>query len=132
MEFAWRRGTLPAINNLVDTYNLVSLQSRFSLGAHDLERLTLPVSLQIFAEDQPFIPLGADQSETVQAGEFGYVDASEQIICRLDVRQAEFSKVTGDTTDAILIIEGTNRHTEVRLQEVRDRCLQFIPAQSQS
>ena len=35
LESAWKRGKLPEVNNLVDAYNLVSLRTRCSLGAHD-------------------------------------------------------------------------------------------------
>ena len=39
VQLALKRGAIPAINNLVDTYNLVSLRWNCSLGAHDLDRL---------------------------------------------------------------------------------------------
>src|SRR5260370_10147 len=47
LSFAYRRGDLPAINNLVDAYNLVSVRSSCSLGAHDLDRISLPVWLRL-------------------------------------------------------------------------------------
>src|SRR5438067_152258 len=37
LNIALKRGDLPAINNFVDAYNLVSLRSLCSLGAHDLD-----------------------------------------------------------------------------------------------
>src|SRR3954451_12211637 len=47
LTFALKRGDLPAINSLVDAYNLVSVRSLCSLGAHDIDRITLPVSLHM-------------------------------------------------------------------------------------
>ena len=108
IQFARRRETLPAINNLVDTYNLLSLQSFASLGAHDLDRIALPVRLERFRRPEAFVPLGTDQPQSVAAGEFGYVDRAERVLCRLDSLQAEFSKVTAATQRAILIIEATD------------------------
>ena len=46
LSCALRRGSLPVVNALVDAYNLVSIRSGCSLGAHDLDKLLLPVSLR--------------------------------------------------------------------------------------
>src|SRR5438093_1577243 len=97
MSFALKRGDLPAINNLVDAYNLVSIRSICSLGAHDLDRIMLPVSLRLLDGSESFTPLGSDEQIPVTRGEFGYVDAANRLLCRLDVLQADFSKVTEAT-----------------------------------
>src|SRR5262245_47185355 len=47
LTFAFKRGDLPTINNLVDVYNLVSIRTSCSLGAHDLDKIALPVSLRL-------------------------------------------------------------------------------------
>jgi DNA/RNA-binding domain of Phe-tRNA-synthetase-like protein len=68
------------------------------------------VALRVLTGAESFAPLGRDTPAAVTAGEFGYVDAADRVLCRLDVLQAEFSKVTTDTTNALLIIEGTAAH----------------------
>ena len=108
LQYARSKLTLPAINSLVDCYNLVSLQSLCSLGAHDLDRVALPVRLQQFTSEKTFISLGNPEPQTVLCGEFGYVDQQERVLCRLDSLQADFSKVTAATRNAILIIEATD------------------------
>lgn len=110
LTFALRRGDLPAINGMVDAYNLVSVRWSLSLGAHDLERIVLPVSLRLLSGQEPFTPLGRDVPVPVAAGEYGYVDARGRVLCRLDILQADFSKVTSATVHALLIIEGTAAH----------------------
>lgn len=117
-EFAWKLGTLPAINNLVDAYNLMSLRTRCSLGAHDLGHAAAPVELRLFRGTESFRPLGFDGPRQVRAGEFGYVDAQERVICRLDSLQADFSRITANTTDALLIIESTTAQTREQLDSV--------------
>jgi DNA/RNA-binding domain of Phe-tRNA-synthetase-like protein len=107
---AHKRGDLPAINNLVDAYNLVSVRRLLSLGAHDVDRLAPPVSLRLMTGDESFTPLGQTAPEPVVRGEYGYVDDAKRVFCRLDVLQADFSKVTTGTTSALLIVEGTHRH----------------------
>jgi DNA/RNA-binding domain of Phe-tRNA-synthetase-like protein len=126
LQMALKRGTLPAINNLVDAYNLVSVRTRCSLGAHDLDRISLPVALRMFTGDEQFTPLGTSQPVNVSANEFGYVDADRRVLCRLDVLQAEFSKVTLETKNALLIIEGTADHAPEVLAATFDDCASTI------
>jgi DNA/RNA-binding domain of Phe-tRNA-synthetase-like protein len=111
LTLALKRGDLPAINSLVDAYNLVSVRSSCSLGAHDLDRIASPVTLRLLTGGEAFTPLGADAPAAVVPGEYGYVDAGDRLLCRLDVLQAEFSKVTAATRNALLIVEGTTAHT---------------------
>ncbi len=110
LTFALKRGDLPAINSLVDAYNLVSIRTLCSLGAHDLDALTPPVTLRILTGGESFTPLGSSAAVPVTPGEFGYVDAASRVLCRLDVLQTDFSKVTTATRNALLIIEGTTAH----------------------
>jgi DNA/RNA-binding domain of Phe-tRNA-synthetase-like protein len=117
MTFAYKHGNLPAINNLVDAYNLVSVRSSCSLGAHDLDRISLPVTLRLLDGSESFTPLGTDRPVPVTAGEYGYVDASNRLLCRLDVLQADFSKVTEATVNALLIVEGTIAHSAQDLRK---------------
>lgn len=107
LTMALKRGDLPAINSLVDAYNLISIHSRCSLGAHDLDRLALPVTLRLLTGRESFVPLGSTGVVPVTAGEYGYVDGLDRVLCRLDLLQAEFSKVTEQAVNVVLIIEGT-------------------------
>ena len=107
LEYALKHGTLPSINNLVDAYNLVSLQTLCSLGAHDAEQLSSPVELRILSGDETFRPLGSPDPQPVVAGEFGYVDATGRLLCRLDSLQADFSKVSETASEVLVIVEST-------------------------
>ena len=126
LSFAHKRGDLPAINNLVDAYNLVSVRSSCSLGAHDLDRITLPVALRLLDGSETFTPLGTDRPAPVTAGEYGYVDASNRLLCRLDVLQADFSKVTEATVNALLIVEGTVAHSAQDLRNAFAEVIELV------
>lgn len=121
--YALKRGDLPAVNSLVDAYNLVSVRSCCSLGAHDLDRIALPVTLRLLTGQESFTPLGGEAAVPVAAGEYGYVDAQNRVLCRLDILQAEFSKVTPQTTQVLLIIEGTATHAT---EQLRQTCADVI------
>src|SRR5262249_28840347 len=107
LGYVLKRGDLPRINSLVDAYNLVSVRTLCSLGAHDLDRFAPPATLRLLTGSESFTPLGSDKPVSVTPGEFGYVDAMNRVLCRLDVLQAEFSKVTMHTVNALLIVEAT-------------------------
>jgi len=126
LSLALKRGALPAINNLVDAYNLISIRSLCSLGAHDLDRITPPVALRLLTGQETFTPLGQDRAMPIAAGEFGYVDARDRVLCWLDVLQAEFSKVNPATVDALLIVEGTTAHSAENLQQAMAAAIEMI------
>jgi DNA/RNA-binding domain of Phe-tRNA-synthetase-like protein len=115
LTFALKRGDLAAVNALVDAYNLVSVRTLCSLGAHDMDAFTPPVTLRLLTGRESFTPLGRSAPEAVVPGEFGYVDGAGRLLCRLDVLQADFSKVTERTVSALLIVEGTVDHPPDRL-----------------
>jgi DNA/RNA-binding domain of Phe-tRNA-synthetase-like protein len=75
------------------------------------------VSLRLLTGGEPFTPLGAAAPAAVVPGEYGYVDALGRVLCRLDVLQADFSKVTAATVNALLIVEGTAAHDADRLRQ---------------
>ena len=125
-ELAWKRGDLPAINRLVDAYNLVSVRWLLSLGAHDLRAVSLPIRLTIVPGEMTFTPLGTSASGSVRPGEFAYVDDGGRVICRLDVIQAEFSKVTAATTAVVVIVEGTSSHDGAAFSAARTELVELI------
>lgn len=104
-----RKGLVPAINPVVDVYNGVSLATRLSLGAHDLARVQGDIALRLTTGEERFVPLGALEPEPVSRGEYCYVDASGEVLCRLEHRQCERTKVTSATTDCFYILQGNVR-----------------------
>jgi DNA/RNA-binding domain of Phe-tRNA-synthetase-like protein len=101
-----RKGIVPAINPLVDLYNGVSLATRLSLGAHDLAQVRGDIALRFATGTERFVPLGATQPEPVAPGEYCYVDGSGEILCRLEHRQCERTRVTPATTGCFYILQG--------------------------
>lgn len=97
---------LPRVNLLVDIYNLVSVKTRLSLGAHDVSAICGNVSLRLTTGEERFWPLGADTLKPVGLGEYAYVDDQNNMLCRLEVRQGEKTKITLGTTDCFYIVQG--------------------------
>ena len=115
-----RTGKLPRINPLVDIYNAVSLETRLALGAHDIQCLERGVELRISNGTERFVPLGATEPEVIQAGEYGYFDRSGEMICRLEHKQVEKTKVTAETTDCFYVIQGNEQTDDDYLNAAAD------------
>lgn len=105
------RGRFPKINTVVDIYNLVSLKSGLALGAHDIRHVHGNIALRLTKGDENFVPLGSSEPVAVFPGEYAYVDDENTIICRMEVLQVEATKVTSETSDLFIIIQG-NANTD--------------------
>ncbi len=116
-----RKGLVPSINPLVDLYNGVSLETRLSLGAHDLSTIEGDITLRMTDGSERFVPLGATASETIPAGEYGYIDDRGEILCRLEHRQCERTKVTPATTQAFYIVQGNAATPAAMIAAALDR-----------
>ena len=102
-----KTGALPRINPAVDLYNLVSVKTHLSLGAHDISRFVGDIHLRLTDGTEEFWPLGAPEAKGIAPGEYAYIDTgSNEVICRLEVRQGEKTRVTPDTTECFYIIQG--------------------------
>ena len=97
-----------SINPLVDIYNLLSIESKLCLGAHDIDKVSGNVTLRFHNGDEIFIPLGDGTSHKVKNNEYSYIDDSNEILCRLEVRQVKKTLVGNDTKNVFYIIEGND------------------------
>lgn len=100
-----RAGRIRGINPLVDLYNAVSLHSLLPCGGEDLAHIVGNVHLTRAVGDEAFVPLGASEPQPPIAGEVVYQDDAG-VLCRCwNWREAERTKLTAATTDALLVIE---------------------------
>lgn len=110
--FFLRKGRLPQINPIVDLYNLVSVKSKLALGAHDISKINCDVSLNLTTGLENFVPLGKTEPVVIQPNEYAYIDNGNNIICRLEVIQCELTKITNESKDVFLIIQGNEKTTQ--------------------
>lgn len=110
LDFILKRGNIPSVNLLVDIYNLISVQSKLALGAHDVKHIGGNVTLRLTNGKETFHPIAYPETKAIAENEYAYIDDDNDVICRLEVRQCEKTKVTLDTTDVFYIIQG-NLHT---------------------
>jgi methionyl-tRNA synthetase len=115
-----KKGKLPEINNLVDLYNAFSAKTGISIGAHDIAKLAGLPRLVELEQDTEFRHATTNQKDIAQKGEFAYVD-QKGILCRLDIKQGNRTKVTEDSEKVLLLFQGNSELGEKELKESVER-----------
>ena len=100
-----KSGRLHAINPLVDLYNVVSLKHRLPCGGEDLAAIDGTLRLTRAIGNEHFVPLGGTENEPPQPGVVIYRDDGGVVCSCWNWREADRTKLTRATTDAILVIE---------------------------
>lgn len=103
-------GRLPNINTVVDCYNLVSAETCLSIGAHDTAHIKGDVIFKVTDGSEKYRPLFENSPINVSPGEYACMD-EEKIICRMDIKQCDETKITKETQEFIVYVQG-NKHVE--------------------
>jgi len=98
-------GTLPLINPLVDLYNTVSLRYTLPVGGEDVDRCEGNILLDRADGSEPFIPLGETNNDPPDPGEVVYKDDAGVLCRKMNWREADRTKLTADTKNAVLVVE---------------------------
>jgi DNA/RNA-binding domain of Phe-tRNA-synthetase-like protein len=99
-------GQLPTINSLVDLCNAISIENQVSLGGHALEDIQDDLSVGFTKGNEKFLPFGAEEYESLEAGELVF-NSGDVVQTRKWVwRQSELGKMTLDTKDVFFQLVG--------------------------
>ncbi len=99
--------TVPHVNRLVDLYNVLSLETLLPAGAEDLDAIVGDVELTIAGENEPAVRLlGEPEERSPRPGEVIYRDRLGAICRRWNWKEADRTKLTPSTTNALLVVEG--------------------------
>ena len=130
LAFYRKRRDIPRINGIVDVYNAVSLQSGLAIGAHDLQHVVGDIELRLTTGDERFWSIGARQATRVVPGEYAYIDGNNDVLCRLEVRQVEKTKITSESRDVFFIVQGHKDLTISTIQSsavfLADACVRLF------
>ena len=123
--------TVPHVNRLVDLYNALSLETLLPVGAEDLDAIEGDVALAIAGESEPPVRLlGEPEARAPRPGEVIYRDRAGAICRRWNWKEADRTKLTGATKNALLVVEGlppVGREEiaaalETAARRIRERC----------
>ncbi len=116
---------LKHINNLVDIYNFISIKYMLPVGGEDLDKMKGDVILTFANRNEtPVLLLGDKEPRSPHEGEVIYKDEISTICRRWNWREADRTKLTEETKNCILVIEGlspvTKGEIETAVRELKE------------
>jgi DNA/RNA-binding domain of Phe-tRNA-synthetase-like protein len=104
------------INNIVDCYNVISVQTHIAIGSHDLSKVEGKLKMAHLNGDERFIPLGLSFATKVPKGGYAFSDDND-VLCLFESRQAEKTKITLQTTSFITYLQGNAETSDEYLNQ---------------
>ncbi len=102
-----KREELRHINKIVDIYNYISLKHMLPIGGEDLDKIQGDIYLTVAEKNEPSVLLlGDKEARPPHEGEVIYKDEISAICRRFNWREADRTKFTEGTKNAIVVIEG--------------------------
>ncbi|MDI6708479.1 MAG: phenylalanine--tRNA ligase beta subunit-related protein [Candidatus Thermoplasmatota archaeon] len=116
---------MPAINNVVDCYNLVSIQTGIAIAAFDSARLKGALNLRFARKGESFLGIGFESEDSLEGKEI-VVSDDDKIIAIYPYRDSEHTKITFETKALLLIFCGVPGIELEQLIQAKDLCLSYI------
>lgn len=101
-----KNGDVFFINTAVDIYNIISMETKLALGAHDIDRVDGNVTLRFTDGSERFQPIGQPEPIPISPHEYSYCDDNNEVLCRLEIRQVEKTKVDEQSSNIFYIVQG--------------------------
>lgn len=116
---------IPTINTLVDAYNLASIETGIAMGAFDANKLRGGLTLRFAREGEKFTGIGMGEPIELVGNEL-VVSDSEKLIAIYPYRDAEETKVTLATRNALMLICGVPGIEEKTLENAARKALEYV------
>lgn len=117
-------GDMFFINTAVDIYNLISLESKLALGAHNMDKAEGNITLRFTNGSERFVPLGQTEPVPVAAHEYCYCDDSDEVLCRCEIRQVNKTAVDETAKNVFYIVQGNAATTDSLLREAAEKLIE--------
>jgi len=117
--------SLKSINKIVDIYNFVSIKHCVPVGGDDIDKVSGDITLGIASGTEKFVVLGSTEVDHPKQGEVIYSDDKEVLCRRWNWRECDKSKMTGDTKNVALVIEGLGVEVKEIAEELNDLVVKY-------
>lgn len=111
---------LPRINTLVDLYNYMSIKHALPLGGENIDAINGNLSLAYADGTENFIVLNGVENDPPEKGEVVYKDDLGVICRRWNWREADRTKLTKETTNAVIVIDAIPPTSEATVTQVTE------------
>jgi DNA/RNA-binding domain of Phe-tRNA-synthetase-like protein len=115
------------INKLVDLYNVVSLEHLVPAGGEDLASIQGDIRLTKASVSEPPVRLlGESEERAPKPGEVIYTDDVGAICRRWNWKEADRTKLTEDTKEAVLVLEALPPLDYAKLEAAMDELASLV------
>ncbi len=120
-----RGRSLPTINTAVDAYNVASIETKVAFAAFDIDRLHGDLLLRYAREGEEFLGIGMDSPIHLKGREL-VIDDGKALVAVYPYRDADASKLTGETSRLLLLGCGVPGLAGRGLREATERAAELI------
>lgn len=124
-RIALKKG-LYSINTCVDAYNLVVMKHKVSVGAFDLDTLTMPTVLRLAKEGEEILLLGDTEPTKYTSKEVAYFDKNGGFNIDFNYRDAQKTAVQLHTKNLYINVDGVYDISPQKVQEVLQETCDMI------
>jgi DNA/RNA-binding domain of Phe-tRNA-synthetase-like protein len=114
------------INNFVDCFNLVSIQTGLSIGAHDIEKLSGNITIKLARNGEKFIAIGSKGEMVLKGGELVVSDDKNVLDLAYSTSSCELTKITKETKKAILTVYTPEEISVDYINECLEKLINYL------
>lgn len=120
---------IPRINSIVDLCNSLSLKYTLPIGAHDIDNFKGDIEIRCANSNDTFVPFNSEEVEVPDEGEFVYVSGNEVKTRRWTWRQGEKSKLTLESTNLFIPIDGFMSNKD-KVEALKEELVSFLKSEN--
>ncbi|MFH1448508.1 MAG: phenylalanine--tRNA ligase beta subunit-related protein [Candidatus Micrarchaeota archaeon] len=106
------------INKVVDIYNYISIKNIIPVGGDDTDKIDGNIILKFAHGNESFTGLNSEETKNPKEGEVVYVDDKEVLCRRWNWRECDKSKMTEETKNVALVVEGLPPVTKEEVETI--------------
>jgi DNA/RNA-binding domain of Phe-tRNA-synthetase-like protein len=116
---------LPRISTVVDAYNLASMKTVIPISGLDKDRLNPPFQVRFARNGEAFTGIGMNKTLTL-TDKILVLGDEKRVLCVYPYRDSDYTKITEQTRNVLIIGYGAPGMTEQQLSEAVETTLSYI------
>ncbi len=118
-------------SKLVDIYNFMSIKHMIPMGGDDLDNIEGGIEngniiLKIAEGNEAFVELNSEETKNPKQGEVVYCDDKEVLCRRWNWRECDKSKMTEQTKNVTLVVEGLPPVTKEEVENIINELAELV------